>query len=496
MEGVEVERPLKLHFIPYLAPGHMIPLGDIAALFASRAQQVTIITTPSNTHFFTNKSPSFPDPLFLRLHTVDFPSKQVGLPDGVESLSSTTDIATSAKIYYGAMLLHGPIQDFMEKDPPDCIITDCIYPWVYDLGHKLKIPTIAFTGFSIFTVSLMESLRINPSWKSHTDLDSFVVPNFPHSITLCTKPPKSFTGFMEMVHETTLKTNGLIVNNFAELDGEECIEHYEKTTGHKAWHLGPASLIRKTIQEKAERGHESVVGVQECLRWLDLKRVNSVLYICFGSNCYFSDKQLYEIACGIEASGHEFVWVVPEKKGKEDESEEEKGKWLPKGFEDRNIQKKKGLIIRGWAPQVMILGHTAVGVFMTHCGWNSTIEAVSAGIPMITWPVHGEQFYNEKLITDVRGIGIEVGATEWCVDGIEERKKVVNKDSIEKAVRKLMDGGDEAEDIRRRAREFGDKARGAVQEGGSSHNNLLALIDDIRRLRDSKPLDSLNDSLS
>ncbi|RHN64176.1 putative UDP-glucuronosyl/UDP-glucosyltransferase [Medicago truncatula] len=76
MEGVEVERPLKLHFIPYLAPGHMIPLGDIAALFASRGQQVTIITTPSNAHFFTNKSPSFADPLFLRLHTIDFPSKQ------------------------------------------------------------------------------------------------------------------------------------------------------------------------------------------------------------------------------------------------------------------------------------------------------------------------------------------------------------------------------------------------------------------------------------
>lgn len=96
----------------------------------------------------------------------------------------------------------------------------------------------------------------------------------------------------------------------------------------------------------------------------------------------------------------------------------------------------------------------------------------------------------------MRGIGIKVGATEWCVDGIEEREKVINKDSIEKAVRKLMDGGDEAENIRWRAREFGHNARRAVQEGGSSHNNLLALIDDIKRLRDSKPLDLFNDSLS
>jgi len=490
MEGVEVDQPMKLHFIPYPAPGHMIPMCDIATLFASHGQQVTIITTPSNARFFT-KSLSSVDPFFLRLHIVNFPSQQVGLPDGVESMSSTSDSDTSGKIYYGAMLLREPIQDFMEKDPPDCIIADCINPWVYDLACKLQIPTIAFTGFSLFTISLMESLRINPSFYSHTDSSSgsFIVPNFPHSITLCTKPPKIFTGFMEMMLETILKSMGLIINNFIELDGEECIEHYKKITGQKVWHLGPASLIRQTIQEKSERGNENVVSVHDCLSWLNSKRLNSVLYICFGSICYLSDKQLYEIACGIEASGHEFVWVVPEKKGKEDESEEEKEKWLPKGFDERNIGKKKGLIIRGWAPQVMILSHIAVGAFMTHCGWNSTVEAVSAGIPMITWPVHGEQFYNEKLITDVRGIGVEVGATEWCVNGFGEKEKLVSKDSIEKAVRRLMDGGDEAKEIRQRAQEFGEKATRAVQKGGSTHNNLLALIDDLKRIRNCETLD-------
>ncbi|KEH32253.1 UDP-glucosyltransferase, putative [Medicago truncatula] len=372
------------------------------------------------------------------------------LLDGVESLSSTTDIATSAKIYYGAMLLHGPIQDFMEKDPPDCIITDCIYPWVYDLGHKLQIPTIAFTGFSIFTVSLMESLRINPSLKSHTDLDLFVVPNFPHSITLCTKPPKSFTGFMEMVHETMLKTNGLIVNNFAELDGEECIEHYEKTTGHKAWHLGPVSLIRKSVQEKAERGHESVVGVQECLWWLNSKRHNSVLYMMTLALEYdFSVSGNFPIKGKLfsEGKGSKF-WRKKLTFGAGDPER----RW-------ETIKTHIRLPISWVGPTSYDPGpHSGGCVYDALRVELSTIEAGSAGIPMITWPVHGEQFYNEKLITDVRGIGIEVGATEWCVDGIEERNKVINKDNIEKAVRKLMDGGDEAEDIRRRAREFGDKA--------------------------------------
>ena len=193
------------------------------------------------------------------------------------------------------------------------------------------------------------------------------------------------------------------------------------------------------------------------------------------------------MACGVEASSCEFIWVVPEKKGKENESEEEKEKWLPKGFEKRN--KMKGMIIRGWAPQVLILGHPAVGAFLTHCGWNSTVEAVSAGVPMITWPVHDEQFYNEKLISEVRGIGVEVGAEEWSLIGFVEKKKLVGRESIERAVRRLMDGGDEAEEIRRQARELGKKARAAVEEGGSSHKNLAALIDEIKWLRDCKLLD-------
>jgi len=127
MEGVEVERPLKLYFIPYLASGHMIPLFDIATMFESRGQQVTVITTPSNAESLT-KSLSSDAPSFLRLHTVDFPSQQVGLPEGIESMSSTTDSNVTWRIHRGAMLLHGPIEDFIENDPPDCIISDSTYP--------------------------------------------------------------------------------------------------------------------------------------------------------------------------------------------------------------------------------------------------------------------------------------------------------------------------------------------------------------------------------
>ncbi|KAL2905184.1 Scopoletin glucosyltransferase, partial [Bienertia sinuspersici] len=84
----------------------------------------------------------------------------------------------------------------------------------------------------------------------------------------------------------------------------------------------------------------------------------------------------------------EFIWVVKNRKSKE---------WLPTGFKQRIGE--KGLLIRGWAPQVLILEHEAIGAFVTHCGWNWTLEAISAGVPMITWPIFAEQFYNEKLVT-------------------------------------------------------------------------------------------------
>nr|UXY92007.1 UDP-glycosyltransferase UGT9 [Glycyrrhiza glabra] len=466
------ERPLKLHFIPYPAAGHMIPLCDIATLFASRGHHVTIITTPSNAQTLLPLQNSIPH---LHLHTVLFPSRQVGLPPGVENLSSVNDLHNSCRVHHATMLLRTPIAQFVERDPPDCIVADFLFPWVDDVANKLRIPRLAFNGFSLFTICAMESLR----GRAHgSEYVSPVVRGLPHRITMNATPPKELTEFIEPLLETEMKSHGLIVNNFAELDGEEYIHHYEKTTGHRAWHLGPASLICRTAHE---RGQKSAVDVHHCLSWLNSKRDNSVLYICFGSLCHFPDKQLYEIASGVEASGHEFIWVVPEKKGKEEESEEEKEKWMPKGFE------KKGMIIRGWAPQVVILGHPAIGAFLTHCGWNSTVEAVSAGVPMITWPVHDEQFYNEKLITEVRGIGVEVGAEEWSLIGYAERSRLVGRDRIEKAVGRLMDGGDEAARIRRCAREYAKEAAQAVQEGGSSQKNLTALIDDLKHLRDHPP---------
>ncbi|WJX90514.1 soyasapogenol B glucuronide galactosyltransferase [Trifolium repens] len=474
-----MDKPLKLYFIPYLAAGHIIPLCDIASLFASHGHFVTIITTPLN-------AKTLPKSNNFNVHTFQFPSQEVGLPEGVENLSSVTDIDSGYKIYQAATLLREQVEHFVEQHPPDCIVADFCFPWVDEVAYKLHIPRFAFNGFSLFTLCAMESLKSHPLPENASG--PFVIPNFPRDIIINSTPPMESKSFVDPHLTIALKSHGFIINSFVELDGEEYVEYYEKIIGHKAWHLGPASLVRKTTQEKAERGEKSTKNVQKYLTWLNSKPDNSVLYISFGSICYFPDKQLFEIASAIEASGYDFIWVVPEKKGKENESEEEKEKWLPKGFEERN----KGLIVRGWAPQVVILGHPALGAFLTHCGWNSVVEAVSAGVPMITslitWPVHSDQFYNEKLITEVRGIGVEVGGDEWITAAFRDMKKLVKRDHIEKALRRFMDGGDEAIQIRQRAQKFAKIARNVVLEGGSSHESLMTLIDELKQLRDNKVL--------
>ncbi|KEH32251.1 UDP-glucosyltransferase family protein [Medicago truncatula] len=469
-----MDKPLKLYFIPYLAAGHMIPLCDIASLFASRGHFVTIITTHSNAKILPKSNNNF------NFQTFQFPSQEVGLPDGIENLSSVSTIDEGWKIYHATTLLHGLIENFVEQHPPDCIVADFLFPWADELAKKLHIPRFVFNGFSLFTICAMESLKLHPLPEDASG--SFVIPNFPYDIVINSTPPLESKSFMDPLLTVALKSDGFIINSFVELDGKEYVEYYEKTIGHKAWHLGPASLVRKTTQEKANRGGESEMSVQKYLNWLNSKQDNSVLYISFGTICYFPDKQLYEIASAIEESGYEFIWVVPEKKGKENESDEEKEKWLPREFEERN----KGMIVRGWAPQMVILGHPAVGAFLTHCGWNSVTEAISVGVPMITWPVHSDQFYNEKLITHVRGIGVEVGADEWITTAFRDMKKLVKRDFIKKAMRRLMDGGDEAVQIRNKAQELAKIAKDVVREGGSSHDNLTTLIDELKHLRDNR----------
>ena len=337
-----------------------------------------------------------------------------------------------------------------------------------------------FHGISCFTLLCCKNIERSDVLKSvAADSEPFEVPGMPDKIEFTKaqlppgfQPSSDGSGFAEKMRATAILAQGEVVNSFEELEPDYLLEY--KKLENKVWCIGPVSLCNKEMSNKFGRGNKTSIDENQCLKWLDSRKPKSVIYACFGSLCHFSTSQLIEIGLGLEASNRPFVWIIRQS----DCSFELEERLLEERYEERI--KGRGLIIRGWAPQVLILSHPAAGGFLTHSGWNSTIEAICSGVPMITWPMFAEQFYNEKLVVQVLRIGVRIGV-EVIVQWGEEEKAgaLVKRNQIKEAVDKLMDEGKEGEERRERARKLGELAKMAVEEGGSSHLNTTLLIQDI-----------------
>lgn len=475
---------LRVFFFPFLAYGHMIPIVDMAKLFATRGVKSTVITTPANVpHILKTIERSKNLGIEIDIKTIKFSYLEAGLPEGCEiidaaSTGENASLEKTMKFFKAMTLFREPLEVLLGECKPDCLVADMFFPWATDVAAKFGIPRLLFHGTSFFSLcASVCMMQYEPYKKVSSDSEQFLVPNLPGDIKLTKQHLPAFvTGDVEtdfsrllkQVKESEVKSFGVVVNSFYELEPDYA-DHYRQVLGRRAWHIGPLSLCNRNVEDKALRGKQASIDEHECLKWLNSKKPNSVVYICFGSMANFTSAQLMEIAMGLEASGQQFIWVVREEKKGEEE-------WLPEGFEKRI--EGKGLIIRGWAPQVLILDHEAVGGFVTHCGWNSSLEGITSGVPMVTWPVAAEQFYNEKLLSQVLKIGVCVGVQKWS--RLEAVGDLVKREAVEKTVKEvMMIGNDKAEARRRRVKELGETARRAVEEGGSSFSDLNALIKEL-----------------
>ncbi|KAL5562468.1 hypothetical protein UlMin_032215 [Ulmus minor] len=473
--GSQTNQDLHFFFFPFQAQGHLIPIKDMALLFASRGAKSTIITTSAFVPSLSKTlEKSREKGTQFNILTVKTPAAEVGLPEGTESVHMVSSPELHHKFLKASGMVGPQLEELLEEHRPDCLVADMFFPWAIDIAGKFQIPTLTFHGTGCFSLCSSYCVSLyQPHKKVKSDSEPFTIPTLPDQIELTrdkipdymkTDEESEFTKIHKKIREEERKSFGVLINSFDELE-PAYFDHYRGVLGIKSWHIGPLFLSNREIEQI---GTEDAIDRHDCLKWLDSKKPNSVVYICFGSMASFCDAQLMEIALGIEASGQQFVWVV-----KKEKQEGVKEDWLPEGFEER--MEGKGLIIRGWAPQVLILEHEAIGGFVTHCGWNSTLEAVTAGVPMVTWPVSAEQFYNEKLVTQVLGIGVEVGAKKWCrVVGDD-----VKKESVEKAARRVMEG-EEAEKMRGKAKALAGMARSAIEKGGSSYSDVNALFEDLR----------------
>ncbi|KAL7092143.1 hypothetical protein ACP275_12G147200 [Erythranthe tilingii] len=471
------------HFIlfPLMAQGHMIPIMDIATMLSERGVAATILTTPHNAARFHRRSTqSSSVSNNIRILNIEFPCLEAGLPHGCENLDMLPSSDDVMKFFKAAAMMNDQIERLLRrlKPSPTCLISDMWFPWTTDLALKLRIPRLVFYGTSCFSLLCMHILGISEDFHAMaSDSEYFIVPGLPDRIEVTKAHFKAtfdqltpeWTQMWDELREAEANAFGTVANSFDELE-THYIEGYRKAKGNNVWCIGPVSLCNKEDSDKAVRGNKASICEHECMKWLDSHEPSSVIYVCLGSMSNIATSQLMELGLGLEASKKPFIWVI------RNASDELQTWLLEEKFRERN--NGRGLLIHGWSPQVLILSHRSIGGFLTHCGWNSTLEGITAGVPMMTWPLSAEQFFNERLIVNVIKVGVRVGV-EVPAMFLERENDLVKSEEIKRGVEVLMDEGEEGRERRERAREMGEMAKRAVEEGGSSHRNMAALIQDV-----------------
>jgi hydroquinone glucosyltransferase len=199
-----------------------------------------------------------------------------------------------------------------------------------------------------------------------------------------------------------------------------------------------------------------------CLEWLDRQPDRSVIFVSFGS---LPMEQMRELALGLELSGQRFLWVVrspPSDDGAvsdnyyDAESKRDPFAYLPRGFVART--KETGMLVPSWAPQTRVLAHRATGGFLTHCGWNSVLESLVHGVPMVAWPLYAEQRQNAVVLADAAGVGVAVRVPD---DG-------KNRDVVAGLVRELMQEDGRGAAVRAKVADMQKAAADGLREGGAA----------------------------
>jgi hypothetical protein len=316
-----------------------------------------------------------------------------------------------------------------------------------------------------------------------TPLEFLGVPPVPAShlnAELLERPEEELCSTVASVFRRGMDTRGVLVNTFQALETRalQALGDPRCVPGKAAlppiYCVGP--LVGNSARDPPARAGERH---DECLRWLDAQPERSVVFLCFGSMGAFSQEQLKEIATGLDKSGHRFLWVVRRPASSIFDPKRFLGRQpkldldavLPEGFLERT--RGRGLVVRSWAPQGEVLQHPATSSFVTHCGWNSVLEGVMAGVPMLCWPLYAEQRMNKVFMTGDMGVAVEM---EGYQTGF------VKAEAIEAKIRLVMES-EEGRELRVRVAARTKEATAAMEAGGSSRVAFAQFLADVRSTR-------------
>ncbi|KAJ6926381.1 hypothetical protein NC651_010718 [Populus alba x Populus x berolinensis] len=410
------------HFLLIACPfqGHLNPMLQLAKnLRQAGAARVTFATT---VHGLTQIK-TFPS-----LDGLYFASFSDGFDDGIKHATNSQDMLSELK-RAGSQTLTELIMTFSKNcHPVSFLIYTLILPWAADVARSENKPpsSIQLPGLPPFETE---------------DIPSFLLPNGPHSSL-----NPVFQHHIQVLEQDPSPM--VLLNSFDCLE-EEVIAAIGNINPIPIGPLIPFALLDKNHQSDTSCGCDLFEKSTEYIQWLNSKPKRSVIYVSFG-----------KMLLGLIGTCRPFLWIIRSSDNKDTEFEE---------MVREKVNKEKGLIVP-WCSQMEVLAHESIGCYMMHCGWNSTMESLAAGIPVVGLPQFADQRTSAKMIEEVWGNGVRARVNEVGIVEAEE---------IRRCLEVVIGSGEKGQEIRSNARKWSGLALDAVKDGGSSHNNLKAFLENV-----------------
>ncbi|KAJ4798019.1 UDP-Glycosyltransferase superfamily protein [Rhynchospora pubera] len=462
---METQKKPHAVFLPFPAAGHANPLMQLAEILHSRGFHITFVYTE---HFYrqlvkSGGSNSIPD------LAPDF--QFVCLPDNLPA--TLPDIGTKCTLTQKNCTepFKNLLRQLMEKTPPpSCVISDAVMTFAMHAAKEFGLPEVqfwtasacGFLGNHVFEELIQRGILPlkDESYMENGFLDTPLdwVPGMKHmrlrdvnTFVYTTTPNDTMINYCIEQMKNCQRSGAIVVNTFHEL--EKDVLDALATYYPPIYTIGPLANLTDGHLKDNTQNLSIFEANKECLTWLDSKAPNSVVYVNFGSHASMTMEQTKEFGWGLAKCGFDFLWVVRPNivKGEKVAMDEI-------FFEEI---KDRGLVV-SWSPQEMVLKHTSLGLFVTHAGWNSLLEAIVGGVPLVCWPIVAEQVTNCRQLCKVWSNGMELD-------------KNVSRDIVAELVKEMMEG-ESGKEKRRIALEWKREAEEATSPGGSSSLSLDKLI--------------------
>ncbi|KAG6535436.1 hypothetical protein ZIOFF_000408 [Zingiber officinale] len=308
---------LHILFLPFLAPGHMIPMVDLARLFAGRGIKATVVTTTGNVPLVKPTVDLANTDASLR-HTIQLlplrlPCSEAGIPEGYENLASFPDPDDLSQLTAATDRLEPSFSLLLKTHRPDCVVVDLFYPWASRVAQEASVPSLLFSGSNFFSSAVIKIVIDGELNQGDLETERLIeVPGIPQKIHLkLSNLPYTVLHPDEFSHrmfESFHRIHGMVVNSFYELE-RDYVDRAPISRYLRFWFVGPVSLQNRGMDMNMVRGSSGAASgsADHFLSWLETKRPRSVLYVCFGSVARFTATQLREIARGLDASDRPFI---------------------------------------------------------------------------------------------------------------------------------------------------------------------------------------------